>query len=178
MFLCVVFEYVTVELFFKKKKVVSCVFTQIYFALLAFTQDFVWCWGYIIKQIFNANFCLISKLLTLSKIIFNDVTYLGWIISDTKQKGMEYLLIIAIIIAIILLAINGTKYSGINQVKFFNRLSPTNFTCPFLNTLSKMMIDITVLRTLLFAFRMSFHQLIRIQIIIINAAHQKFHCTM
>ena len=46
----------------KKKKKESCVITEIYFALLAFTQDFVWCWEYIIKQIFHADFCLISKL--------------------------------------------------------------------------------------------------------------------
>ena len=40
-------------------------------------------------------FCLISKLFTLSNIIFNSASlnYLGWIISDSKQKGMEYLLI-------------------------------------------------------------------------------------
>ena len=38
-------------------------------------------------------FCLISKLFTLGNITFNSA-YLGWIIFDIKQNGMEYLLII------------------------------------------------------------------------------------
>ena len=68
--MCAVAEYVVAELILEKKE--SCVVTQTCFALLAFTQDFIWCWGYIIKQIFHANFCLISKLFTLGKIIFNN----------------------------------------------------------------------------------------------------------
>ena len=40
--------------------------------LLAFIfPDLVWCWWHIIKQIFHALFCLISKLFTLGNIIFN-----------------------------------------------------------------------------------------------------------
>ena len=38
--------------------------------MLAFTQDILWCWGYIIKQIFHADFRLVLKLFTLGKIIF------------------------------------------------------------------------------------------------------------
>ena len=62
-------EYVIVEL--EKKEL--CVVTQIYFALLAFTQDYVWCWGHIIKQIFNGNFSLKSTLFTFSDIKFNSL---------------------------------------------------------------------------------------------------------
>ena len=51
----------------KKKKKESFVVTEIYFALLAFTQDSFWCWGYIIKPIFHASVCLISKLFTLER---------------------------------------------------------------------------------------------------------------
>ena len=29
----------------------SCAVTEIFFALLAFTQDFAWCWEYIVKHI-------------------------------------------------------------------------------------------------------------------------------
>ena len=48
------------------------VVTEIFFVLLAFIfADLVWCWWYIIKQIFHAFFCLISKLFTLGNIIFN-----------------------------------------------------------------------------------------------------------
>ena len=42
-------------------------------------------------------FCLTLKLFTLGNIILNITifniynNYLGWIISDIKQKGMEYL---------------------------------------------------------------------------------------
>lgn len=43
---------------------------EIYFVLLAFTHyDFVWCWDYIIKQIFHFPFCLISKLFAIIQII-------------------------------------------------------------------------------------------------------------
>ena len=34
----------------KKKKKEICVVTEIHFALLAFKQNFVWPWGYIVKQ--------------------------------------------------------------------------------------------------------------------------------
>ena len=49
------------------------------------------------KQIFHAFFCLILKLFTHRFASLN-INYLGWIISDIKQKGMEYLLIIVFII--------------------------------------------------------------------------------
>ena len=49
-----------------------CVVTKIWCVLLAFIfPDRVWCWWHIIKQIFHAFFCLISKLFTLGNIIFN-----------------------------------------------------------------------------------------------------------
>ena len=70
--------------FLEKKE--SCVVTEIYFASLVFIQDFVWCWGYIIKQIFPADFCLISKSFTLRFALLN-ITYIGWI-SNIKQKVM------------------------------------------------------------------------------------------
>ena len=74
----------------------TCVFIEICCVLLVFIfADLVWRWCHIIKQIFHAFFCLISKLFTLGNIIFNyNINYLGWIISVIKQKGMEYLLII------------------------------------------------------------------------------------
>ena len=56
-------------------------------------------WWHIIKQIFHAFFCLISKLFPLGNLIFNSASR-RWILipsgvtSDIKQKGMEYLLII------------------------------------------------------------------------------------
>ena len=56
-----------VERFFEKKE--SFIVTEIYFALLAFTKE-----GYTIKQIFNADFGLTSKLLTLGKIIFSSAS--------------------------------------------------------------------------------------------------------
>ena len=81
----VVVKYVVVQ-FLRKK---TCVLTEICCLLLAFIfPDLVWCWWHIIKQIFHAFFCLISKLFTFGNII----NYLRWIISDIQQKGMEYLL--------------------------------------------------------------------------------------
>ena len=48
------------------------VLTEIFCILLAFIfPDLVWCWWHIIKQIFHAFFCLVSKLFTLGNIIFN-----------------------------------------------------------------------------------------------------------
>ena len=68
--------------------------------MLAFIfPNLVWCWWHVIKQIFHDFSCLISKLFTLGNIIFNlrfaslNINYLGWIIFDIQQKGMEYLLI-------------------------------------------------------------------------------------
>ena len=62
--------------------------TEICCVLLVFIHpDIVWCLCHITKQIFNTFFGLISKLFTL-----------GWVISDIKQKGMEYLLINYVII--------------------------------------------------------------------------------
>ena len=50
----------------------TCVLTEICCVLLVFIfPDLVWCWWHIIKQIFHAFFCLISKLFTLGKIISN-----------------------------------------------------------------------------------------------------------
>ena len=54
------------------KKNDSCIVSKILCALPALTHfDFVCCWDSIIKQIFYAIFCLISKLFTLGKVIFN-----------------------------------------------------------------------------------------------------------
>ena len=82
----------------KKTNKLKLVLTEICLVLLALIfTDLVWCWWHIIKQIFKAFFCLLSKLFTLSNIIFSSSwrswLYLEWIISDIKQNGMEYLLI-------------------------------------------------------------------------------------
>ena len=63
----------SLNLFLRKKD--SCVVTEIYFALLAFVNpNSVWCLGYIIKQLFHADFCLLLKLFTIGKIIFNSAS--------------------------------------------------------------------------------------------------------
>ena len=94
LWLGVVVKYVLVQ-FYEK----TCVADEIFRVLLAFIlPDFVWCWWQIMNQILYAFSCLISKLFTLGNIIFNsasrslNINYLGWIRSDVKQKGMEYLL--------------------------------------------------------------------------------------
>ena len=79
----------------------TCVLTDICCVLLVFIfPNLVWCWCNIIKQIFHAFFYLISKLYTIDNIQLRfaqlNINYLGWIISDNKQKSMEYLLIITI----------------------------------------------------------------------------------
>ena len=80
---------------FRKK---TCDLTKICCVFLVFVlADLVWCWCHIMKQIFHALFCLISKIFTHRFASLN-INYLGWIISDIKQKGMEYLLIIVFII--------------------------------------------------------------------------------
>ena len=76
--------------FFEKKEVV----TEIYFALLEFTQDFVWCWGYIMKKYSMSifvqywNYSPLENNIQL-RFVSLHINYLGWIIFDIKQKGME-----------------------------------------------------------------------------------------
>ena len=66
----------------------TCVLAETCCVLLVFIfPDLVWCWYN--KTNIPRFFCLISKLFALGNI-----NYLSWIISNTKQKGMEYLLII------------------------------------------------------------------------------------
>ena len=89
----VVVKYVLVQ-FLQK----TYILTKICCALLAFTlPDLVWFLWHIIKQIFHAFFCLILKLCTHGNIIFNSasrrwILITLWLISDIKQKSMEYLL--------------------------------------------------------------------------------------
>ena len=65
------------SVFYKKN---LCVLTENCCVLLVLIfPDLVWCWCHIIKQIFHAFFCLISKLFTLSNIIFNS-TSRRWIL--------------------------------------------------------------------------------------------------
>ena len=90
-------------------------------------------------------FCLVSKLFTLSNIIF------GWIISDIKQNGMEYLLIklLPLLIATNILI----------NIKFFGYLITWNLrdklslqSCKLCN--NKCMIAPTqITNTKIFAFR-------------------------
>ena len=74
------------------------ILTKICCVLLAFIlPDLVWFLWHIIKQIFHVFFCLILKLCTLGNIIFNSasrrwILITLWLISDIKQKSMEYLL--------------------------------------------------------------------------------------
>ena len=76
--------------FFEKKEVV----TEIYFALLEFAQDFVWCWGYIMKKYSMSifvqywNYSPLENNIQL-RFVSLHINYLGWIIFDIKQKGME-----------------------------------------------------------------------------------------
>ena len=65
--MCVVVAYVTAE----RKKTRNLCCKRNFLFLLSLLQDFVWCWGYIIKQIFHAHFCLIPKLSTVGKVMFN-----------------------------------------------------------------------------------------------------------
>ena len=74
------------------------ILTKICCVLLAFIlPDLVWFLWHIIKHIFHVFFCLILKLCTLGNIIFNSasrrwILITLWLISDIKQKSMEYLL--------------------------------------------------------------------------------------
>ena len=64
----------------------TCVLSQICCALLAFIfPDLIWCWWHIIKQVFHAYFCLMSKLFTLGNIIFNS-TSRRWILVTLSEK--------------------------------------------------------------------------------------------
>ena len=78
---------------FTKKK--TCVLTEICCVLLAFTSQYLgWCGWHLIKQIFHAFFCLISKQQNIQLCFASlNINYFGWIISDIKQEGMEYLFI-------------------------------------------------------------------------------------
>ena len=66
-----VIKYIIVQFLLKK----TCVLMEICCVLLAFIiLDLVWCWWHIIKQIFQAFFCLLSKLFTLGNIIFKSAS--------------------------------------------------------------------------------------------------------
>ena len=65
------------SLVFTKK---TCVVTKMCCILLTLVfPDLLWCWWHIIKKIFHAIFCLISKLFTLGNSIFNS-TSRRWIL--------------------------------------------------------------------------------------------------
>ena len=46
--------------------------------------DLVWCWSQIIKQIFRAFVCLISKLFTLDNVIFKSALHC-WILITSEE---------------------------------------------------------------------------------------------